>query len=66
MAKCQLCRERRASWAMQYVAEDRPSFYRLGSHIRGFRVYKVCSECKEEAIAAYRNESSELVPEGES
>lgn len=44
--KCQLCKFNPAVHAMQYVADDAPSFYALGSHIRGFAVTKVCDACK--------------------
>ena len=47
MAKCKLCKTNEAEWAMQYIGEDTPSFYTLGSHIRGFRVTKVCGVCRE-------------------
>ena len=47
--KCQVCKQQEAVWAMQYIGEDVPSFYTLGSHIRGFRVTKVCDKCREEA-----------------
>ena len=45
--RCEICKEREAIWAMQYVGEDTPTFSTLGSHYRGFRVVKVCDECKE-------------------
>lgn len=35
---------------MQYIACDSPSFYTLGSHIRGFKVTKVCDACRELAL----------------
>lgn len=47
--KCQLCQKNDAVHAMQFIAEITPSFYALGSHIRGFRVTKVCDACKVEA-----------------
>lgn len=47
MAKCQLCKRDEAIWAMQYIGEDTPTFTTLGSHYRGFRVTKVCDDCKE-------------------
>ena len=49
MVKCQVCKEREAIWAMQYIGEDAPSFYTLGSHIRGFKVTKVCDKCRKKA-----------------
>ncbi len=45
--KCQLCKQNEAEWAMQFVAEDTPSFSALGSHYRGFSVTKVCDKCRE-------------------
>ena len=53
MSKCEVCKEREAIWARQYIAEARPSFYTLGSHIRGFHVTKVCDECKRAEIREY-------------
>lgn len=44
--KCQLCKFNPAVHAMQYIADETPSFYALGSHIRGFPVTKVCDACK--------------------
>ena len=54
--KCAICKAEEACYAMQYIAEDKPSFYALGWHIRGFRVVaKVCQACadkiKEESCA---------------
>ncbi|MFA5636866.1 MAG: hypothetical protein WC977_13295 [Anaerovoracaceae bacterium] len=43
--KCAICKTEEACYAMQYIGEDRPSFYRLGWHIRGFSVTKVCEKC---------------------
>jgi hypothetical protein len=45
-AKCQNCHEHEAIWAMQFVGQDTPTYSRLGSHYRGFRVTKLCDECK--------------------
>ena len=44
---CQVCKRREAVYAMQYIGGEEPSFYRLGYHIRGFTMTKVCSECAE-------------------
>lgn len=56
MSKCQVCKRQAAIWAMQYIASDEPSFYTLGSHIRGFKVTKVCDACKfDTQIAAWRS-----------
>jgi len=30
---------------MQYIADIVPSLYTLGSHIRGFKITRVCPEC---------------------
>jgi len=49
-AKCQICKKNEAVYAMQYIAEEKPSFYRLGSHIRGFLVIKVCDNCRVKEI----------------
>lgn len=47
---CEICRNKDGQhepiWAMQYIADDKPSFYRLGSHIRGFGLLRICDECK--------------------
>jgi len=43
---CTVCREREAVWARQYIGSDSPEYYRLGYHIRGFPVVKLCEECK--------------------
>jgi len=43
--KCELCREREAVYAMQYISDIVPSLYTLGSHIRGFKITRVCAEC---------------------
>ena len=51
---CEMCADREAEWAMQYVADTRPSFSRLGSHYRGFPVTAVCEECKELRIREER------------
>jgi len=32
---------------MQYIGEDKPTFYTLGWHIRGFSIIKICDDCKE-------------------
>lgn len=46
--KCTICHEQDAVYAVQYVADDRPTAYTLGSHIRGFEIVaKVCSSCWE-------------------
>lgn len=45
MSKCQICKQNEATWAMQFVGEDHPSFSFLGWHYRGFKVTKVCGDC---------------------
>jgi len=50
---CQICKENEAIWAMQFIGEDKPMFYVLGWHIRGFRATKVCDECKEREEAKH-------------
>ncbi len=44
--KCEVCREREAIWAAQFIAEDTPTFSTLGGHTRGFPVTRVCDPCK--------------------
>ncbi len=56
--KCQLCRQRPAEWAMQYLGEDRPTFYRLGWHARGFKVVKVCEQCRQAERAKHESDHS--------
>ena len=46
-SNCQICEDNEAVWAMQFIGEDKPTFYVLGWHIRGFRVTKVCDGCKQ-------------------
>lgn len=41
--KCHFCNHE-AIWAMQFIAERKPTFYALGWHIRGFSVTKVCDD----------------------
>jgi len=48
--KCQLCCKRPATWIMQYVASDKPSFTLPGSHYRGFATTRLCDVCKEGII----------------
>lgn len=48
MRKCKICDNQEAVYAMQYIADDSPSFYTLGSHVRGFSVIPVCSDCAAE------------------
>ena len=43
--KCELCHEREAVYAMQYIAGITPNLYTLGSHVRGFQITRVCAEC---------------------
>jgi len=47
--KCQLCRQRPAVHAMQYMdgPNKPPTFVRPGYHYRGWKVTKVCDECKQ-------------------
>jgi len=54
--KGQLCKNNTAIWAMQFIGEDVPSFYRLGYHIRGFGVIKVCDECRVKEKEKYQQE----------
>ena len=44
--KCQICKEKEAVYAMQYIGDDKPVFYSIGWHIRGFQVTKVCEDCR--------------------
>lgn len=44
--KCTRCKQNEAVYAMQHIGEDKPSFYALGWHVRGFKVVaKVCQAC---------------------
>jgi hypothetical protein len=58
---CQVCKQAEAIYAMQYIGEEEPSFYRLGYHIRGFTMTKVCAECAE----LLKPKGTELPPEVE-
>ena len=58
---CQVCKQAEAIYAMQYIGEEKPSFYRLGYHMRGFTMTKVCAECAE----LLKPKSTELPPEVE-
>lgn len=58
---CQVCKQAEAVYAMQYIGEEEPSFYRLGYHIRGFTMTKVCAECAE----LLKPKGTELPPEVE-
>ena len=44
--KCQVCRKNEPVWAMQYIADDKPTFYKLGYHIRGFGLLRICDDCR--------------------
>jgi len=46
MTKCQECKKNEAEYAKQYIASDEPTYSTLGSHYRGFKVVKVCEDCK--------------------
>jgi|GEM_PF-4747168 len=48
--KCEICKQKESDYAMQYIASDMPSFYSLGWHIRGFKVIKVCNDCRKKII----------------
>lgn len=45
MAKCQRCKTRPAVWAVQDIAGE-IAVSLLGNHYRGWRVVKLCDECK--------------------
>lgn len=47
MRKCEICGEREAAWAVQFVSDETPTFTLLGSHYRGYRLLRVCDACKE-------------------
>ena len=52
MRKCRYTKDCKnvATWAMQFIGEDKPTLYVLGWHARGFTVNPVCDECKEKEI----------------
>lgn len=56
--RCQVCKAAEALWACQYIGEDTPTFTTLGSHYRGFRVTKVCDQCKTEIISDLKEQAS--------
>lgn len=47
--KCQVCKQNEAIWAMQYMdGPDKPPVFMCpGWHYRGWKVTKVCDECKD-------------------
>ena len=47
---CDSCKREPAEWAVQYIAEDKPTFSTLGSHYRGFQVLRLCEKCKEDLL----------------
>lgn len=58
---CEQCREGEGVYAMQYISSNVPSFYTLGSHIRGLKVTLVCKRCASgiKAELAYAQEEVE-------
>lgn len=46
--KCKMCKKHEAEWAWQPLgpAIDADCFALLGSHTRGFAVFKVCDSCR--------------------
>jgi hypothetical protein len=53
LPRCQDCRAAPAEWAIQYLAEERPTVALLGWHTRGFPARKCCTACKEARKQAY-------------
>jgi hypothetical protein len=48
---CTQCKERPAEWALQYIADDKPTFSTLGSHYRGWGIAgRLCEKCKEDLL----------------
>lgn len=68
MRKCKYTKgcQNEAIWAMQFIGEDKPSFYAFGWHIRGFKVTPVCDDCfnKENDRQQALLKSSEAVEHG--
>ena len=50
---CQHCKKHKAEFALQYIGDDVPQFYRLGYHIRGFYYEMICPDCKSNIRAEY-------------
>lgn len=48
--RCVTCkannRKADATWAMQFMAEDTPTFTTFGWHYRGTKVFPVCDDCQ--------------------
>jgi hypothetical protein len=42
---CEACRQAPAEVAVQDLGDDKPSTYRLDSHIRGLTVHRLCKAC---------------------
>lgn len=40
-------------WALQYIGDNTPCFYKLGSHIRGFGLIRLCDQCADEIKREY-------------
>lgn len=45
--KCQICKKAPSAWAWQPLgpAENADCFVTLGSHTRGFALFKICQSC---------------------
>lgn len=52
MKKCKYAKgcQNEVIWYMQFVGEEKPSFYFPGYHIRGFKVIPVCDQHMEEEV----------------
>lgn len=57
---CTQCKREPAEWALQYIAEDKPTFTTLGWHYRGFSVMRLCDRCKEDLLKAKIVEHQEI------
>lgn len=61
---CTQCKRDPAEWALQYIAEDRPTFSTLGSHVRGFRIVaRLCWNCKEILLGALARTPTQPAPD---
>ena len=59
--KCKICQTNGAEWAMQFIGENKPSFYAIGWHMRGFAVTKICEICRQEEIKKWNTISAQKI-----
>jgi len=61
---CTQCERDPAEWALQYIAEDKPTFSTLGSHVRGFKIVaRLCWNCREILLGALPRPLTQPIPD---